>query len=225
MIGLTLEEMSTVSLDKLGEALLADLSTVSGPNERDYLYAFREHFDDAEANALLAEALGWLFNRGLLVRTPDLSGSVEITRAGFSFLQDDPVALNSIEQLNALHPSIEQVSRSSFLGGKFQEAIFAAMLAIEVRVTSLANLDKPLVGVDLMNHAFNDAGPLCDTEAHSSENAGIRSLFAGTFAAFRNPNAHRHIDYSDSRETMELLMLCSLLMRILDSTSERMMST
>jgi hypothetical protein len=41
-------------------------------------------------------------------------------------------------------------------------------------------------------------------------------LFAGTFGAVRNTLAHNKVEWSDSVEAAEYVLLCDLLMRILD---------
>ncbi len=47
-------------------------------------------------------------------------------------------------------------------------------------------------------------------------------LFAGAVGTFKNPPSHRQINYADSTEAAEVIMLADLLMRILDKTAARL---
>lgn len=49
-----------------------------------------------------------------------------------------------------LHSLIEQWVRRQFLLGEFEQAIFVAMKAIEIRVRTLAGLGDDIVGVALV---------------------------------------------------------------------------
>jgi hypothetical protein len=50
------------------------------------------------------------------------------------------------------------------------------MKAVEIRVRQLAELGDDLYGVDLMNKAFGQGGPLADPPAGGRHNDGPRSL-------------------------------------------------
>jgi hypothetical protein len=58
-----------------------------------------------------------------------------------------------------LHPLIASRSRRQFLLGEYEQAVFVAMKAIEVRVRDLGGFADDLVGVDLMNQAFGPTVP------------------------------------------------------------------
>jgi hypothetical protein len=52
-----------------------------------------------------------------------------------------------------LHPLIEQRVRRQFLLRGYEQAIFAAMKAVEVRVRKLGDYSNDVIGVDLMTRA------------------------------------------------------------------------
>lgn len=95
------------------------------------------------------------------------------------------------------------------------------MKAVEVRVRELGGFGDDVIGVDLMNKAFGPNGPLTDTSAVKGEQEGIRALFAGAYAVFRNPSGHREVNYDDVTEAAEMVHTASVLMRILDRVEAR----
>lgn len=120
-----------------------------------------------------------------------------------------------------LHFAIEQKARPQFLIGEYEQGVFAAMKAVEVRVRKLAGFGNDAIGVDLMNRAFGRSGPLVDGSADKGEQEGTRALFAGAYAVFRNPAGHREVNYEDVGEAAEAVQTASLLMRMLDRIEKR----
>ncbi|MDX6587242.1 MAG: hypothetical protein QOI31_1715 [Solirubrobacterales bacterium] len=120
-----------------------------------------------------------------------------------------------------LHPKIEAEARTQFLIGKYELGVFAAMKAVEVRARKLAGFGDEVHGVDLINKCFGAKGPLTDSSAQKGEQEGMRALFAGAYAVFRNPTGHREVDYDDVVEAAEVVETASLLMRILDRIDRR----
>jgi len=124
------------------------------------------------------------------------------------------------------HPMIESEARPQFLIRKPDQAVFAAMKAVEVRVRQLAGLGDDLYGVDLMNKALGPGGPLADPPTGGGRhNDGPWSLLAGAMAMFRNPAGHREITYDDEAEAVEAVALASALMRHLDRAQARLVAT
>jgi uncharacterized protein (TIGR02391 family) len=121
-----------------------------------------------------------------------------------------------------LHPLIEQRVRRQFLLGEYEQAVFVAMKAVEVRVRSLAGLPNDVLGVKLMSKAFNSAGALTDAQAPEGEQVGTMNLFQGAYSVLRNPAGHREVDYDDVTEAAEAVATASLLMRMLDRVERRL---
>lgn len=121
-----------------------------------------------------------------------------------------------------LHPLVEAEARPQFMIRKLDQAVFASLKAVEIRVRALGGYSDQMIGVDLMNRAFATGGPLADSLAARGEQEGTRALFAGAFGALRNPAGHRQVDYDDVSEAAEAVQLASLLMRILDRVQARL---
>lgn len=218
-------------LDELGLAVLDDLVTTNEWNEHNYLNSasqdprYRRHDGGLRA---LAEALNWLRSRGFIARTPGQSAdaAIFVTRGGRAALDHGISRVRAEHRLQSgLHPLIERRSRRQFLLGEYEQAVFVAMKAVEVRVRDLAGLGYETTGVDLMNRAFGPNGALTDPDAVKGEQEGTRMLFAGAHATLRNPTGHREVDYDDLAEAAEAVITASLLMRILDRIDRRLAAT
>lgn len=228
MISLTAEQVVEMPVDELALAVVADLIAMREWNEYNYLNSATQHPPftlNAYATRAVAEALGWARAHGLIARTPGQSAdaAIFVTRVGQEAVNDGLVTVRAAARLGSgLHPLIERRARRQFLLGEFEQAVFVAMKAVEVRVRELAGLGDDAIGVDLMNKAFGPTGKLTDPTAVKGEQDGTRSLFAGAYAVLRNPSGHREVDYDDVAEAGEAITTASLLMRILDRIEHRL---
>jgi len=123
-------------------------------------------------------------------------------------------------RLDALHPSIVEVSRQLFEDGHRDGAILQAFTAVHNRVREMSGR-RDLDGVDLMAQVLKPDAPilrLADLDDRTGQNIqmGYHRIFMGVMAALRNPNAHELFDHMDEDEALEQLGLASLLMRRLD---------
>jgi uncharacterized protein (TIGR02391 family) len=170
---------------------------------------------DAEQRASL---IGQLMRQGWQIRESD---SVLVASDP---VRGTPVAAPPLHSWRP-HSLIESVARPQFLIRQPDQAVFAAMKAVEVRVRDLAGLGDDLYGIDLMNKAYGAGGPLADPLAPSGRhNDGPRALFSGAFAMFRNPAGHTAVIYGDEAEAVEAVALASALMRHLDRVQARLVS-
>jgi uncharacterized protein (TIGR02391 family) len=120
-----------------------------------------------------------------------------------------------------LHPVLAPRLRALVEVGAFEQAALVALRAVEARVRTLTG--KPpdqrgtrLTGVPLMRRAFGDGGRFAASFDDAGERVGTMELFTGTFGAVRNVIAHTEVEWSDSVEAAEYVLLADLLMRILD---------
>jgi uncharacterized protein (TIGR02391 family) len=169
---------------------------------------------DGELRAALVEQLA---RQGWQIRLDD---SVLIAAEPVSGI---PVSAPFLREAR-LHPLIEAEARPQFMIRKLDQAVFASLRAVEIRVRELGGYSDQMIGADLMNRAFGPGGPLTDSAAARGEQEGTRALFAGAFGALRNPAGHRQIDYDDMSEAAETVQLASLLMRILDRVQTRLVA-
>jgi uncharacterized protein (TIGR02391 family) len=105
--------------------------------------------------------------------------------------------------------------------GEYEQAIFVAMKAVEVRVRKLGGYGDEVIGVPLMTQAFKQGGPLADPDAPGGEVDGTMMLFRGAYAVLRNPSGHREVAFDDVTEASEAVTTVSLLMRMLDRIESR----
>lgn len=224
MISLGQDTLIELPVDQLGLAILKDFRDSGGWNENSYVIEAGQAGYRGEALEAIAEALAWVRARGLTARHPGQpsANAIFVTRIGRQVLEEGPESFYATERLQqGLHPKIEAKARPQFLIGEYEQGVFAAMKAIEVRVRELSGLGKEIVGVDLMNKAFGPSGALTDKSLVRGEREGIRSLFVGAYAVFRNSAGHHDIEYEDVVEAAEAVQTASLLMRMLDRVERR----
>lgn len=224
MISLDQDAVVELPVDQLGLSILKDFHDSRGWNEGNYVIEAGHAGYHGEALKAIAEALAWVRARGLTARDPNQSSAdaIFVTRIGRQVLEDGPESFYATERLQqGLHLKIEAKARPQFLIGEYEQGVFAAMKAVEVRVRKLSDLGKEIVGVDLMNKAFGPSGPLTDKSLVKGEREGLRSLFAGAYAVFRNPAGHHDVQYEDVVEAAEAVQTASLLMRVLDRVERR----
>ena len=216
----------TMPVDQLAFELLADLVKTNEWNENNYLVVAKGLFPQHDAAVrAIAEAFAWARAHALIARSPGQStyDAMFVSRAGHEALASGLNRVRGAVRLSAgLHPLIEQRSRPQFLLAEFEQAVFVAMKAVEIRVRALAGLGADSIGVDLMNRAFGRSGSLTDLAAVKGEQEGTRAIFAGAYAVLRNPSGHREVDYDDVAGSAEAVTTASLLMRILDKVEKRL---
>jgi uncharacterized protein (TIGR02391 family) len=225
------ERALELPVDELGLEVIAALVATRQWNEYNNLNSASQdarYRNGDQALHALAESLTWLRSRGFIARTPGhtADSAIFVTRAGHRALKDGLARVRAEARLHeGLHQTLERRCRRQFLLGEYEQAVFVAMKAVEVRVRDLAGLGEDSTGVDLMNRAFGPTGQLTDRNAVKGEQEGTRMLFAGAYATLRNPSGHREVDYDDVAEAAEAVVTASLLMRILDRVERRVRTT
>jgi uncharacterized protein (TIGR02391 family) len=134
------------------------------------------------------------------------------------FPHSQPVARNI---LVGLHAKIAERCEQLFNDGHFDEAVLAAMKAVEEELRTKIQAEPGCCGQDLVSQAMPQKSPPLTFSKIDSEQQAAHFLFRGAIGFIRNPQAHRFIEIDDRQEAIEQLAFASILMRMLDRATVR----
>lgn len=128
-----------------------------------------------------------------------------------------------------VHERIKRVSEELYKDGHYASAAENAVKEIEVRLREVfaecnPGNTMPKEITEVIAALFSENGlygaEKTATVSERNYSKGMRMLFEGIIAAYRNPSAHANIKI-EKREALERIMLASQLMFMLDKKAER----
>ncbi len=123
-----------------------------------------------------------------------------------------------------IHPRIVTASKSEFDDQHYDSAAGKAIKEVEMRLRELFKQVKsaqkePRVIIDCIGALLGENGALkltdCSTESGKNYTRGVKAIFEGAFAAYRNPQMHGNVPYT-KRESYEQIVLASQMMYVLE---------
>lgn len=99
-----------------------------------------------------------------------------------------------------------------------QAAIQQIFTIFEDHLRNKIGADSSLYGKDLITKSFGQNGVLTYGETQA-EQEGVRSLFFGAYATFRNPHMHRIIE-NDTQTVLSIISLVDMLIKITDAAQD-----
>lgn len=239
---LVLRELDAHRPFRRSSYIAATLTSIVGPSGSGGMVTYssavlHRHQDEA---LQLASALHHLFVSGILVDWPlndrtqpndSRSDVFQLTAWGRTVQQKGEGGARFARATRRLgvdlHDAIAAKVDPLIAVGAFEQAALVGLRSVEARVRRLTGEPqgkngRPLIGTALMRFAFSpEGGPLSDPEADAGENTGTMELFSGAFGAVRNIVAHTEVEWNDSTEAAEYVLLADLLARLLDRVEMR----
>jgi uncharacterized protein (TIGR02391 family) len=127
--------------------------------------------------------------------------------------------LDTMIELSGLDPELAEICGPLIRSGQYDEAVSRAFVLLEERLRELLRVSSG-AGRRLVQKLFSkDAQYIDRLRLPANEADGMRSIFDGSFAAFRNRAAHTMVGYTLD-EARGIIHLVSLLLLLLEQMEQ-----
>ena len=157
---------------------------------------FQEDWQQLEviATEKAAEIAAEARNRGMRVRPPT-------NAALLAAITDDELRQRCTDLLAA--------------EGHYDRVINAACVILEDRVRTAIGAPNRIIGVQLMQDAFNADNPQLRLSNEQPEQLGAMQIYRGTIAFFRNSTGHRIVDTYTKEDAIQFVVWIDLLLKMI----------
>lgn len=118
---------------------------------------------------------------------------------------------NKLLDVDHLDSELRDKAATPFMTGDLDQAVFAAYRLVEGRLRKKSGL-KEFDGERLISRSLGDSGILYNPEHSSGQKQALHKLFLGAYGYFRNPPAHKGVDYGSAREVADIIRFANVLL-------------
>ena len=109
-------------------------------------------------------------------------------------------------------PALYEAVSKSFAADDYDATVIAAFKYLDSYLHKLLNVSPhDYYGEALINYAYSPNQGVIQMDTHPNEQAGLRNLISGALAIFRNPSAHRFMEYDQFTASTVIALVATVI--------------